>query len=230
MTGIIKKAKIGITEHTVNLLTKTSATIMDGWRPKYLVIARHGERLDRALEQQFSAANQQYDHIMWKKMCKRPQDPSLSMLGRKQAKALGSALKTIGLKVARIFSSPLIRCVQTGDLAAQSLEVAEHIPFICIEEGLCEECCSMRYPTVPYLLGKFDLCGTSTRISLDYEPVVRVVHEDMSLERERQRKIKAVRDLSAMNKKMILNDNEEHFVREICEELPNPFSVEDAEK
>ena len=70
--------------------------------------------------------------------------PELSDYGRMQIEEVVETLKQIeiqeGVKIDRIISSPLIRCVQTSDLVAEGINV----PVISIEYGLMEEAKSFR--------------------------------------------------------------------------------------
>jgi len=87
-------------------------------------IARHGERED-------------YEWISrgvsWQAQASRPWDTPLTKAGHQQGAALGNGIaehcKTLGLApVTRVISSPLIRCVQTADAAAQQLGVTTTRP------------------------------------------------------------------------------------------------------
>ena len=174
---------------------------------------------------------------MWKSLAARPQDPPLSQLGRAQALGLGKAIGAKGLSVSRIFSSPFVRCIQTSDLAATGFKVAPDASIIAVEEGLCEECCSFRLPAAPYFLKRLDLRAVSSRVDLSYDSATRVVFEDMSTlsalapdsaQSEPAGTFAPVRDLVAMGKSdnmPLTGDPERHFVREVCEELPNPFDT-----
>jgi len=93
----------------------------------------------------------------WISGAARPHDPPLSIHGSMQATALGKHLLTEphGGIPTRIIVSPLIRTVQTAYLVAKELGLPP--ASIWIEEGLCEEAKSMRYPQTPYLLKNHDL-------------------------------------------------------------------------
>ena len=76
--------------------------------------------------------------------CDLDASPELSDYGRMQIEEVVETLKQIetqeGVKIDRIISSPLIRCVQTSDLVAEGLNVET----ISIEHGLMEEAKSFR--------------------------------------------------------------------------------------
>ena len=196
--------------------------------PRFILIARHGERLDRATEDLIKRQNKLLTPAQWKAKSIRPQDPPLSKLGKTQAFALGKAITSRGLRVNKIFSSPFIRCVQTSNFAADGCGIPDEEPVIHIEEGLCEECCSFRYPAMPIFLRRFDLCALSSRVNLEYASSTQVTFEDMACNRDgrhTEEQFKPVRDLILMGKgdNMPLNDPERHYVREVCDTLPNPF-------
>ena len=75
---------------------------------------------------------------------RRLRSPELSDYGRLQIEEVVETLKQIeineGVKIDRIISSPLIRCVQTADLVAEGLNVN----MISVEYGLMEEAKSFR--------------------------------------------------------------------------------------
>jgi len=83
-----------------------------------LWLARHGERED-------------FVDPDWSRTAERPLDPGLSPEGIRQAKALGPCLTDKG--IARIFSSPYLRCAQTAHLIAKAVPVPVHL-----EPGLGE--------------------------------------------------------------------------------------------
>ena len=81
-------------------------------------ITRHGERRDAVDPQWFQKAD-------------RPYDTPLSSYGVRQARLLGERLAAE--KIAHIFSSPFLRCVETANEIAELLDLP-----IQIEWGLCE--------------------------------------------------------------------------------------------
>jgi hypothetical protein len=69
--------------------------------------------------------------------------PQLSDYGRLQIGEVTESLAFLeeqGIKIDKIISSPLIRCVQTSDIVAQALKIDQ----ISIEYGLTEEAKSFR--------------------------------------------------------------------------------------
>jgi len=81
-------------------------------------LARHGSRRD-------------FDDPRWAEGASRPYDSPLSAEGRRQSRALADRLA--GERVAHLFSSPFLRCVETAAPIAARLGLAIHL-----ELGLCE--------------------------------------------------------------------------------------------
>jgi len=98
-------------------------------------IARHGERVDY----QWAAADKN-----WQAQAERPWDSPMTDGGILQAKALGRAVerhrKTLKLPpVYKVFTSPLLRCAQTGCAAAVGLDGVSSIEIEPeLAEGMCE--------------------------------------------------------------------------------------------
>jgi len=185
-------------------------------------VIRHAERLDRALEKTAQEKGVPLTVDQFRALFSRPQDPPLSAGGRAMARKVGEALITRGVKVDKIFSSPLSRCVQTSDLIADTIGLPRDHPCIMLEDALCEEACSMRYPRCPILPSRFEQSAISSRIDLDYTSLRPVLHEDM------QDRGWQVRNLNLMcpedsAKKSLDGDPEIHCLRELCTGLPNPF-------
>jgi hypothetical protein len=211
--------------------TETKSKQSDQSTPRFMYIARHAERLDRAMEKEKKS---------WMAFAARPQDPPLSELGQQQAAALGTRLAapsgkqsssgdsssssssnkagssttspTSPPRPTRIVTSPMVRCVMTAAKIADKLDLGPN--SIWVEEGLCEEAKSMRYPRPPFLLKSGDLvsaasCGNgSNRLCLEAESEVLVVHQDDA-------PAARVRDLSRTPGKLrdANNDPEVHGVR-----------------
>ncbi|CAE8704882.1 unnamed protein product [Polarella glacialis] len=102
-----------------------------------ILVARHGERLDYALR----AAGQ-----AWIGTAERPWDPPLTRSGRLQAAALGRAIARHGERLGlppltRIFTSPFVRCFQTGADVAKIAGLAS----MCVEPSLGESLCESFY-------------------------------------------------------------------------------------
>jgi broad specificity phosphatase PhoE len=95
-----------------------------------IVLLRHAERLDRAMEAQ---------GLDWIHSAPFPQDPPLSDIGCHQAHEVGLTLKHFNLT--HIYASPMIRTVMTGDIVSKQL--ASPLP-LWIETGLIEEAKSFR--------------------------------------------------------------------------------------
>jgi broad specificity phosphatase PhoE len=140
---------------------------------KGIILMRHAERLDRAMEEKGED---------WISTASRPQDTPLSDYGVLQAKEVGKQLQQY--KVSKIYTSPLIRTVQTADLVADVLELGDSC--IHIEHGLVEEAKSFRGKKVgepkpswnPLILPLSELINYSSRINCECtESIVTVTHE-----------------------------------------------------
>lgn len=132
---------------------------------KSIILMRHAEREDRALEAEGKD---------WISTAPRPQDPKLSPKGIRQAQEVGRQL--IGRGVTRILCSPMIRCVMTADCIAEVLGLGSN--SINVEFGLVEEAKSFRGKTsaeplpkwTPLILPVEELCAFSDRINTSYVP------------------------------------------------------------
>lgn len=99
-----------------------------------IVLVRHGERLDRAVESKGGD---------WISSADRPQDPPLSAFGEEQAIEVGKQLKhRFGANISCILCSPMIRTVRTAELIA--LEVFGTRGPLYVENGLVEAAKCMR--------------------------------------------------------------------------------------
>lgn len=87
--------------------------------PLKLIIARHGERIDKV-------------DSSWASRAAEPSDPYLSEAGFRQARALGEHLKRAE-RVSAIYVSPFTRTLQTANEAAEILDLP-----LRVETGLCE--------------------------------------------------------------------------------------------
>lgn len=110
-----------------------------------VVLLRHGEREDYMAYKAGKGAD-------WISRASRPWDPPLAENGQKQAKAAAQRLRQIlsdaGLVMpTRIFTSPLVRCVETANAVAEEFELSS----LSVEEGLTETICEawMRQWAVP---------------------------------------------------------------------------------
>ena len=95
-----------------------------------IILLRHAERLDRAMEDQ---------GLDWIQSAPFPQDPPLSDFGCQQAHGVGMIMKNMSLT--HIYSSPMIRTVMTS--AIISNHIVPPLP-LWIENGLIEEAKSFR--------------------------------------------------------------------------------------
>lgn len=113
--------------------------------------------------------------------------PELSDYGRLQIGEVTETLKGLeaqGIKVDKIISSPLIRCVQTSDIVADALGVED----ISIEYGVMEEAKSFRgHPPnepapvwTPLVLSRGELSSYSNRLNDKYQSMVLKHEEDFS--------------------------------------------------
>jgi broad specificity phosphatase PhoE len=140
--------------------------------PRSIILLRHAERLDRALEQQ--GGN-------WIFSASRPQDSPLSPFGIEQAIECGKQLRDYG--ICKIFSSPMIRTMQTSKYIAQEIGIS----FVNIEPSLIEEAKSFRgkhqaqEPTPVWSNNKLylspdELLQYCECINLEYVPFLHVDH------------------------------------------------------
>lgn len=152
-------------------ITSILPDLMEGHRPKRIVLMRHCERLDRAMEKHKRD---------WISTAPRPQDPPLSEHGAVQAALVAEQMKGLGIE--QIYVSPLIRTVQTGHIIAKVLGLGSN--SLLVEPGVIEEDRSFRgknspepLPTWdPLLLSVQELAAFSDKIKLDYTPLVNVRH------------------------------------------------------
>jgi broad specificity phosphatase PhoE len=138
-----------------------------------IVLLRHAERLDRAMEDQ---------GLDWIHSAKYPQDSPLSEFGCEQARKIGLIMRS--LDITNIYVSPMIRTVMTGDIVSK--EFSPNIS-LCIEPGLVEEAKSFRgrvgdEPKPVWIDGKlyqtpdFLRENYSGMIDLSFQPLQQVVH------------------------------------------------------
>lgn len=150
---------------------------------KSIILMRHAEREDRALEAEGKD---------WISTAPRPQDPKLSPKGIRQAQEVGRQLLDRG--VTRILCSPMIRCVMTADYIAEVLGLGPN--SISVEYGLVEEAKSFRGKTnaeplpkwTPLILPIEELCAFSNRIDTSYVPhmMVNFVKDEAMLNHVRE--------------------------------------------
>jgi len=100
-----------------------------------VVLLRHGQREDYV-------ALEKGDGEEWVLRSERPWDPSLAAAGHKQVQAAAVRLRKLleaeGLpEPTRIYSSPLARCIQSGQIMADEFSVSS----VLVEEGLSEAAC-----------------------------------------------------------------------------------------
>eukprot|EP00668_Euglena_longa_P012581 GGOE01015041.1.p1 GENE.GGOE01015041.1~~GGOE01015041.1.p1 ORF type:complete len:240 (+),score=45.02 GGOE01015041.1:38-721(+) len=126
--------------------------------PKRVFVIRHGERLDESDPE-------------WRLLAPRPHDPPLSDAGKHQACQLGALLRCEG--ITKVFSSPLLRCVQTANYIA---EASGDVPVL-VEPALFESNDAMRAAArrarqpVLWILGPEELYSLCPRICLAYSPL-----------------------------------------------------------
>jgi broad specificity phosphatase PhoE len=111
-------------------------------------LARHGRRRD-------------FDDPRWAPGASRPYDPPLSAEGRRQSRALADRLA--GERVAHLFSSPFLRCVETAAPIAERLGLA-----IKLELGLCEWLNAEWFPDPPDLPSAGELAQRFPRVEPGY--------------------------------------------------------------
>ena len=142
-------------------------------RKRSIILMRHCERLDRAMEKRGED---------WISTAARPHDSPLSELGIEQAAMIGQQLRSLGIR--KIYSSPLIRAVQTSHVIAEQLGFGEN--SVLVEPGIVEQARSFRgkqkpepLPTWnPLLLPVSELKRLySDKIDETYPPLVNVSYE-----------------------------------------------------
>ncbi|CAK8994083.1 unnamed protein product [Durusdinium trenchii] len=106
--------------------------LLFGPRPSTLVLLRHGEREDYMAEKAGRGA-------AWISASARPWDPPLAPNGRQQAQSAATRLRQVLTAAqlpppSRIFTSPLVRAVETADWVAEEFGVDS----LFVEEGLTE--------------------------------------------------------------------------------------------
>jgi len=139
---------------------------------KSIILMRHAEREDRALEKIGKD---------WISTAARPQDPKLSVRGFDQA--VDVAKKLSGVGVTKILCSPMIRTVNTAEIIAEKLGFKDN--SVNVEYGLVEEAKSFRGKTAaeprpnwnPLVLPVEELCNHSSKIDTSYKPLFIVRHE-----------------------------------------------------
>eukprot|EP00668_Euglena_longa_P038833 GGOE01049937.1.p1 GENE.GGOE01049937.1~~GGOE01049937.1.p1 ORF type:complete len:294 (-),score=38.73 GGOE01049937.1:99-914(-) len=137
--------------------------------PGVVFLVRHGERLDRI-------------DPTWRATARRPHDPPLTERGVLQALQLGIHLRGRGIK--HIFSSPMIRAVQTADAIAEGLGLSG--PCLRIDHSLLEFDGPVRRdlrraPPMhgrSMLLSPSDLLPYSCRVDASYMSTVEVTLSD----------------------------------------------------
>ncbi|MEW6273026.1 MAG: histidine phosphatase family protein [Thermodesulfobacteriota bacterium] len=112
-------------------------------------LVRHGDRLDFA-EPRWSASAQ------------RPHDPPLSPDGVAQVRALARRLRPE--RIAHVFSSPFLRCVETAVLLAEATA-----GDVKIEQGLSEWLSAEWFPSPPATCPPAELYARFPRIDRAYE-------------------------------------------------------------
>jgi broad specificity phosphatase PhoE len=117
-----------------------------------LWLVRHAHRLDFVRPEWFDTAIYPYD-------------PPLSELGKSQAIALAERLSQVSL--ARIFTSPFLRTIQTADPLARLLQLP-----IQLEWGLCEWLCKDWTRSFPTTTPLAQLKEDYHSIDLDYDSLV----------------------------------------------------------
>eukprot|EP01064_Diplonema_japonicum_P002056 TRINITY_DN11332_c0_g1_i1.p1 TRINITY_DN11332_c0_g1~~TRINITY_DN11332_c0_g1_i1.p1 ORF type:complete len:271 (+),score=44.20 TRINITY_DN11332_c0_g1_i1:86-898(+) len=156
-------------------------------RGKVVVAMRHGER---------------WDHVRpeWAAMASRPHDSPLSVQGFEDAENLGKHLKETlkGLEVV-VYSSPLVRCIQTADATLHGMgfdRAHPHTPSINVDSCLAESETAMQARLMrthkdsvpreehvpegspyPVLLSPGDLISVSQLVNLTYTPTTTLTYD-----------------------------------------------------
>jgi phosphohistidine phosphatase SixA len=84
---------------------------------------------------------------------------NLSEMGRAQAEAMGRAIKTLGIPIGKVISSPYCRCVDTAKLAFGETEV---LPELTVGEDLTYEERAARGSKIRVIVGTEPSEGTNT--------------------------------------------------------------------
>ena len=115
-------------------------------------VTRHGERID-FIDRNWAGSN---DDVL---------NPPLSPNGLIQARDLGAHLRNKG--VTRVFASPFLRTLQTGNAIAEALDVPMHI-----EDGASELLEPKWYPHDPRIWTRRSLASQFPTIDLSHESVL----------------------------------------------------------
>lgn len=99
-----------------------------------IFLARHGERLDCA-----ECFNGNAEECYWDETTEFPWDPPLTASGECQAKALGREASQLAEQlgfppISHVFSSPFVRCFETGANVAKAVDLES----VCVEPSLAE--------------------------------------------------------------------------------------------
>ena len=129
-------------------------------------ITRHGNRQD-------------FVDPDWVNGAEYPFDPPLSSDGLEQARQTARALR--GRGIARIVSSPFLRCIQTAEEVARELEIP-----IVLEAGLGEWLNPTWFPAPPELVHANRPNRSDSRIDPGYESLVEPVYPELKVEMYRR--------------------------------------------
>lgn len=175
-------------------------------KPKRIILMRHCERLDRAMEKR---------DLDWISSAARPQDPPLSEHGFRQATRVGEQLRGYGIE--SVLVSPLIRAVQTGHVIADVLGLGPN--SLHVEPGVVEEDRSFRGKKPPeplpcwepLILPLSDLLAHSDKINPLYKPFVNVSHVQ---DEEALNNVKEVGD-DGVPKGQVIVERSRKFIKEL---------------
>ncbi|KJE94406.1 hypothetical protein CAOG_05049 [Capsaspora owczarzaki ATCC 30864] len=125
--------------------------------PRTIYIVRHAERLDLV-------------DATWIPAAARPWDPPVSEHGLRQARHTGSRLARY--PVARVFTSPFLRCMQTAAEIVAGMAGDESLAsqvLVNVEHGLAEFMCKAWFEAKPEMLSLEDMVAQVPTMNLEYQ-------------------------------------------------------------
>ncbi|XP_040842590.1 ubiquitin-associated and SH3 domain-containing protein A isoform X1 [Ochotona curzoniae] len=148
-----------------------------------VLVVRHGERVDQVFGkswlQQCSTPDGRYHRPDLNFPCSLPwrshgikdfeNDPPLSSCGVFQARMAGGALLDSGIRIATVFCSPALRCMQTAKHILEELKLERKIK-IRVEPGIFEWTRWEASKTVPTLMTLEELREADFNVDTSYRP------------------------------------------------------------
>ncbi|XP_012586503.1 PREDICTED: ubiquitin-associated and SH3 domain-containing protein A [Condylura cristata] len=152
---------------------------------KSVLVVRHGERVDQVFGktwlQQSATADGKYFRPDLNFPCSLPQraggtkdfesDPPLSSCGVFQSRTAGEALLASGIRIASVFASPALRCVQTAKYILEELRLEKKLK-IRVEPGIFEWTTWEVGRSAPALMTPEELREANFNVSTEYRPAL----------------------------------------------------------